>query len=185
MKRITPKIIFGLMLYVTSTLLAHAILLETTLNDVVIGSQIYDVTFYEEDDQNTSFNDVFGTGSPTLTFTSLPEAYYAANAVYEALSATCFPCFDYSPAGEAGGANGFTLPFAFTPTDYTYLVVGYSDDTTGHQHIFGPFVMQRDESPYFPVSTISLQSEVPEPSTLALLIIGLAGFGIIRSRMKT
>ena len=168
------------MSYVMSTTLAHAIPMETTLNDVVIGSQIYDVSF----SQHSTFNDVFGTGSPTLTFTTLPEAYYAANAVLDAICvAGVYPCFDYYPAYDRG-APGFSLPFSFTPMHFTFLLAGYSDDTTGYQRIFGPYTQVRSDDPYIPISTFSQQTAVPEPSTLALLSLGLAGLGITRRLRK-
>ena len=108
---------------------ANAVIITTSLNNVTIGSDIYNVTFSQDDDGFTLFNDVFGSGSPLLTFTTEADAFAAAVAVRAAADPLNF---DYTPAGDRGA---FILPFSFDATSYLH-VTGWSDDLANSMMAF-------------------------------------------------
>lgn len=173
MNKINYLVAIVLGLWVTS---GHAVLLTTTLDDVVIGTEIYDVIFHQDQDGFTSFDDVFGSGSsPTLTFSS-SSAQGAASAVRNAADAIDF---DYTPAGND---NGFILPYAFTATHYDYYT-GWSDDLV-LDGVFGSFNHDRSSGAVTSFATFSHKGSVPEPTTLALMTLGLAGIGFARKKKQ-
>jgi hypothetical protein len=156
---------------------ASAALIPVTLNDVTIDSTVYDVTFYQDDGGSTTFNDVFGSGSPTLTFTTLADALAAATAVRAAGDAANF---DYTGAPFLN-VNGFVLPFAYSATDYSF-VMGLSDDPL-FEGVFGPFDHTRT-APHTLAFAVFTPAAVPEPVTLSLFGIGVVALCAARLRRK-
>jgi hypothetical protein len=155
---------------------AHAALVSTTLAGVTIGAETYDVTFTQDETISTSFNDVFGAGSPALTFTNETDALAAATAVRDAVDAADF---DVTPAFLL---NGFVLPFAFDAGSFSHFTA-WSDDPSFGDQLLGPFTNPRTQD--FSISFASFQqvpNGVPEPATLALLALGFACSGLMRRR---
>lgn len=181
---------------------AGAALVNRTLTGVQIGSSIYDVTFVQDSDSRTSFNNVFGTGSPSLTFTTQADAFAAATAVRAAADALNL---DVTPANDFSFTwfNAFNLPFAFTPTEFSFFSA-WSDDPgfpltppSGFDGVFGPFTEPRTRNAqgvgefggsfvtFTRTGPAPVPVPVPLPGTLALLGGALAGLAVLRGRARS
>jgi hypothetical protein len=169
----TLQLVLGLALALSGAL-GHAAPVSTTLEDVTIGTSTYDITFVQDDDGFTTFNDVFGADSPTLTFTTQDDALAAITAIRAAVDAANL---DVTPADFR---NAFTLPFAFTADTFSYFAAWVDDPI--FDGVFGPFERSRTTTQLF--STFALVEEsrgtVPEPGTIALLGAALAGIAVLR-----
>lgn len=148
---------------------AHAGIVTTTLNGVVIGTQAYNVIFSEDSDGATTFNDVFGAGTPALTFATLADAFDAAMAVRDAADAINL---DVTPAGSP--VNAFRLAFSYTGTEFSGFL-GWPDISNG---VFGPVDISRTVE--VPGSFAAFEPQrLAEPATLSMfaLVLGATGFG--------
>lgn len=156
---------------------AQAALQTTTLQNVTIGASRYDVTFWQAPDGLTFFNQVYGTGSPALTFNTQTDALAAATAIRNAALAIHF---DYTAAGS--DLNAFVVPFSYTASDFS----GYTgwSDSNGFDGIFGPFTFARSDIFGAGFATFALEQAVPETPTVALLGLALAGLGFSQRRRR-
>jgi hypothetical protein len=153
---------------------AHAAIVTTTLNGVVIGTQTYNVIFSEDSDGATTFNDVFGAGAPALTFTTRADAFAAAMVVRDAADAIDM---DVTPAGSS--INAFRLAFSYTGTDFSSFL-GWPDISNG---VFGPVDISRTvEAPGS--FAVFEPRRLAEPATLSMfaLVLGAVGFGPRRKK---
>lgn len=150
---------------------AQAAIVTTILNNVTIGAQAYNVIFSQSDTISTTFNDVFGAGSPGLTFTTQSDALAATTAVRDAVDAIDF---DVTPAYIL---NGFIVPFAFDAASFSHFTA-WSDDPAFGDQILGPFDNSRTTTFSISFATFETRTNgLPEPVTLVLFGTALAGLG--------
>ncbi len=149
------------------TVCAQAQTVSTTLPGVVILGNTYDITFTQGVSGFTSFNNVFGTGSPTLTF----AAASAPAAAAEVLAAVAAAGFDITPGSDNPAAETFMLPFSYTATTFSYYA-GWAN-TPGNTvvGVFGPFP-DRTRTSSRAASMLTFTSPVPEPSSALLALVG-------------
>ena len=148
---------------------------KTTLENVSIGSNTYDVTFWQTTGGLTSFNQVFGSGSRVLTFHNAADALAAATAIRSAAEAIDF---DYTTASD--DLNAFTIAFDYTDEDFS-LISGWSDKRLGYETT-PPNTFARDDLFGTGFVTFDLQQSVPETPAIALIGLGLAALGFSRRR---
>ncbi len=145
-----------------------ALISSDVLSDVVVNGATYDVRFWQDESGTTLISDVEANLGP-LTFTTVGDAVAARDAVRDALLAN--PAFDFSPALDLGI---FYVVYSFSPYSRAFcnLPMDVCDaGTSATRSAGGSF------------TTFELQQpQVPEPGTLALLGLGLAGLGISRRR---
>lgn len=149
----------------------------TTLENVSIGSNTYDVTFWQSSEGLTSFNDVFGTtGKPVLTFHSESEAAAAATAIRSVAEKIGF---DYTVMSN--GPNAFTVAFAYTDQDFSFLS-GWSDARFPFFSTSTPQTDSRDRLFGTAFVTFEKEQSVPEAPGIALIGLGLAAIGFLHRR---
>jgi hypothetical protein len=151
------------------SLYAQAQTASTVLPGVTIGGSTYDVTFTQGSNGFTRFNDVFGTGSPTLSFNDAS----APGAVAAILAAVAAARFDITPGASNPAAEAFMLPFSYTANTFSYYA-GWTD-TPGNAFVgvFGPFADRTRTSARAASIVTFTVSPIPEPSAAPLALVGM------------
>lgn len=155
---------------------AQAAIITSTLNGVTILGNTYNVTFHQDDDGRTTFNDVFGlVGGPLLPFT-------AANglaATQDLLAAVNAANFDVTP-GVNNANEGFQLIVDFTAVERTW----FSGWRSGFNGAFGSFNGGRNDLNSLSIATFERVNgnNVPLPGSLALAGFALLALGAAQRR---
>jgi hypothetical protein len=152
---------------------AAALTVSASSNPVNILGTDYNVFFNKETQSSTSFNNVFGTGSPTLTFTTKADATAAVNAILASV-----PAAKYDPFGlPSSGFAGFFVPFIYSGNSFNrvganYLVPSgpaFFLDAPNNNDTYG-----RNQAFNFSFVTFEKATAIPTPA----LLPGLLGMGL-------
>lgn len=159
---------------------AQAAVITSTLNGVTILGNTYNVTFHQDSDGLTTFNDVFGLGGPALPFT-------AANglaAVQDLLTAVNAANFDVTPGSSAANSVGFQLIVDFTAVQRTWFTGWRDTPGNGFNGAFGSFTGDRTVNNSLSIATFERvnNNNVPLPGSLALTGLALLGLGLAQRR---
>lgn len=160
---------------------ASAALVSTTMNGVEIGSHHYNVTFWQEGN-DTTFNQVFGTGFPGFIFTDETEAGDAAQIILNTANSTGF---DVTPGSNTAGQNGFVLAFGSTADLYSAYTGWLDTPGNSFQGLFGPFDDQNRTASNvlsFAILERADVTPVPEPGSALLMGVALGAAALARRR---
>ena len=138
----------------------------THIGNITVDSVVYSVSLLSDVSSDLQ---TFNLLNPSITFNTEASAQAARDALVAKFglgfdwNPTCTLCFD-----------GVRVLYAFDAVDYFYFTANVLGS-------FGPVSSGRDVPNGFSFAQFTLVS-VPEPGTLALLGLGLAGLGLSRRR---
>lgn len=156
------------------------------VNNLVVAGTIYDVIFSEG---GLSFDEARAATPSSFEFASQSEATAAAIALLAFFNNSA-PSVTANDAGWAAlldnSINGdVVIPYAVTSVQVPYVYISWVGNQDPHAWVLSnPFSFEPDRV-LVPAATWSSFTRVPEPSTLALLAIGLVGVGGLRQRRQT
>lgn len=149
---------------------------------VTILGNSYNVFFNKETQASTTFNNVYGTGSPTLTFTNATDATAAVNAIVANV-----PSSFYDPFGvPSSGFVGFFVPFIYSTNGFNRVGANYLIPNGPATILGAPTnndAFSRTQAFNFSFVTFQQVTPVPEPSAIfGTLAVGLAGSAALYKR---
>jgi hypothetical protein len=152
---------------------ASAVTITQASSPITVNGNSYNVFFNQETAASTTFNNVFGTGSPTLTFTNATDATAALSAIIANISPT-----EWLPLGlPSSGFAGLLVPIVYSTNGFNraganYLVPNGPPNNFGAPN--NPDAFSRNQA-FTNASFVTFQ-QVPEPSAIfGTLVFGLVG----------